>query len=137
MKQPPKKSAANAGRRRSKPGRLLGITLAATVLLGILAAAWHSRRPEILAERWQARLTELPDAELEPQLRRIAELGDAGIHVLTAALGSPREPLRDAARMAILDEMARWELLPADAAMSRLSTLAESLAATSRQFDVP
>jgi HEAT repeats len=137
MKQPPKKSAATASRRRPKPGRLLGITLAATALLGILAAAWHSRRPEILAERWQARLTELPDAELEPQLRRIAELGDAGIPVLTAALGSPREPLRDAAQVAILDEMARWELLPAEAATARLSTLAESLAAMSRQFDRP
>ena len=137
MKQPSKKPAATANRRRSKPGRLLGITLAATALLGILAVAWHSRRPEILAERWQARLAELPDAELEPQLRRVAELGDAGIPVLAAALGSPREPLAEAARVAILDEMARWELLPADAAMARLSALAESLAARSRQFDGP
>lgn len=137
MKHPPKKSAATAGRRRSKPGRLLGVTLAATVLLGILAVAWHSRRPEILAERWQARLAELPDADLGPQLRRIAELGDAGIPVLTAALCSPREPLRDAARLAILDEMARWELWPAEAAMAKLSTLAESLAGTSGQFDAP
>jgi hypothetical protein len=137
MKQPTKKSAATANRRRSKPGRLLGITLAATVLLGILAAAWHSRRPEILAERWQARLAELPDAELEPQLLRIAELGDVGIPVLTAALVSPREPLREAARTAILEEMARWELLPTEAAIGKLSKLAESLAVASREFDAP
>jgi hypothetical protein len=91
----------------------------------------------MLAARWQARLAELPDAQLEPELRRIAALGDAGIPVLVRAIASPREVLAASARNALLDELTRWELLPPARAKAKLAILAEALSNMASNFDPP
>ncbi|HKD38476.1 MAG TPA: hypothetical protein VKB78_16800, partial [Pirellulales bacterium] len=103
------------------------MAVAGAALLGIMAAAWQLNRPEMLASRWQARLAELPDAEIEPEMRRIAALGDAGLPVLARAIGSPREALRAAAKNALLDELLRCEVLPPARARAKLAILAETL----------
>ncbi|HEV2968348.1 MAG TPA: HEAT repeat domain-containing protein [Pirellulales bacterium] len=122
-------------RRNPTRRRLLGRAAAVIAILAMVTAAWYLNRPEILAERWQERLAELPDDQIEPQLRQIAELGDAGVHVLTAMLESPREAIRGAARATLIEEVGRWELLPAEGAMEKLTVLAHSLVESSARFD--
>jgi hypothetical protein len=106
-------------------------------ILAALAAAWQWNRPEMLAARWQARLAESPDTEIEGELRRIAALGDAGVPVLARGIGSPREALQTAARSALLDELTRWELLPAARAKANLAILAGTLSSAAPSFDPP
>ncbi|HEV3416613.1 MAG TPA: HEAT repeat domain-containing protein [Pirellulales bacterium] len=126
-----------SNRRNPTRRRPLGRAAAVIALAAMLVAAWYLNRPEILAERWQARLDELPDDQIEPQVRRIAELGDAGVHVLTAMLESPRDAIRGAARAILIEEVGRWELLPAEAATDKLIPLSHSLVESSAHFDAP
>ena len=122
-------------RRKSKTARLFGRALAAAALLALLAAAWQWNRPETLARRYQDQLAGLPDGEVDAQLRRIAELGEAGLPVLAAALGSQREAIRNSARGLLIEAVDRWELLSPAEAATKLSILAQALAKSSGQFD--
>ena len=71
-------------------GRLVWLTLCMTAVVAALAWVWHVREPALLAERYAAKLPEVPASGVEAHLRKIAELGDAGLPVLAAALANER-----------------------------------------------
>ena len=89
----------------------------------------------VLARRYREQLAALPDAEVASQLRRIVDLGDAGLPLLAAALGSPREAVRTAARGLLIEEADRWELLSPSVAATKLAILAKALAQSAEHFD--
>lgn len=107
------------------------------VALGALVWRWQTQKPELLAERYAATLQEIPDAALEPQLRQIAALGEAGLPTLVSQLSSERVAVRDAAHVVLLDEVNHWELLPAESAGPRLARLAAALADVVPRLAIP
>jgi hypothetical protein len=111
-----------------KAGRLVWLTLAMTAVVAALAWVWHVREPALLAERYAAQMPEVPAAGVEAHLRKIAELGDAGLPVLAAALANERPQVRDWARLVLLDEVNHWELLSAPGATEKLTLLTKALA---------
>ena len=121
--------------RASKSVRSLWLLAAIAPLVGLLAMVWYSRQPEQLARRYQDELATVPDDEVETPLRRFAELGDAGLKALAAALASERGAVRQAAHRVLLEEVDRWELLSGDAVTSRLESLARALAESAPRMD--
>lgn len=123
--------------RKSKSRRLVGFLFCAITLALTLAAAWYWNRPGEIMARWQERLAALPDDRIEPELRRIAALGDRGMPVLAAAVGSTRGEVESASRGVLLDEMEHWRQLDAEQARGRLSVLADSLVEAMPHYDRP
>lgn len=108
---------------------------AMAVSIGLLAIVWHYYQPEQAVERLQQELAALPDGEVEPQIRRFAEFGDAGLKALAGSLASERPTVRKAAHHVLLDVVDGWTLLPDDAVGSRLESLARGLAEASPRMD--
>jgi HEAT repeat protein len=122
-------------RGKSNRARLSSLILMMAALLAILTVAWHFWQPEMLARRFGEQLSSSPESEVDAQLRQIAELGDAGLPVLAGALGSDRKCVREAARRLLIEQVDRWELLPAATSSAKLSMLAHSLAESVPRFD--
>ncbi len=109
------------------------LTLSAGVLLafGLLAM---QRVPQldlrqITARRLQLRLQQTPDAQVPELLARIAELDDAGLPRITAALGDDRPAIALAASDLLDRRLDRWTMLSVDESTPHLDQLAKSLAA--------
>ena len=68
-------------------------------------------------------------------MRRFAELGDAGLQALVESLASKRQTVQEVAHRVLADEVDRWQLLPQDAVESRLTALAQDLAASAPHMD--
>jgi len=117
------------------PARPLWLIVAMAVSLGVLALVWHFRQSDELVGHIQAELATLPDDEVETSVRRLAELGDAGLSALAASLASDRAAVRQAAHHVLLEEVDRWELLSEGAIASRLEALAHVLAENAPRMD--
>ncbi len=105
------------------------------VSLGMLAAAWYLQQPRQIVARCQSELDSAPDDQVEAAMRRFAELGDAGLQALVESLASKRQTVQEVARRVLADEVDRWQLLPQDAVESRLTALAQDLAASAPHMD--
>ena len=115
---------------RSLPGA--AVVLAAAVGLAVwlfhLQAQWSGRY-------WQQQLSSAADDELPLLARRLAARGEAGIAAMVAGLGSPRESVRREMRLALDEELNRWQSLPKREASLRLGWLSAALAAEAERID--
>jgi hypothetical protein len=124
-----------SGKRHRPLGKLLLLTAAtAGMVAGWMALARHPL-PNLLAQRLGDELQAAPQSQVEWRVRQIAQMGEPGIPVLVAALGSERTVVADAAREAIWDEIAQWEKLPVREALPRVVALAQALGAAAGRFD--
>jgi len=103
-------------------------------VLGLLAVVWHFRQPSVVAGRLQEQLAIVPEGQVEQHFQRIAELGDAGVPVLVAALAADRATVREAARRGLLDVVNQWELSTPSKTAPRLADLAHRLANSAAQL---
>jgi hypothetical protein len=110
------------------------ITVVAAVGLAALAMGLRGPYTELAAAHWRSRLRDVPDSGAEPLLRQVAALGEPGIPVLVEALGSQREAVARAAGEVLFEELRRWQDLSPPEASSRLTILAEALAARVEHF---
>lgn len=111
------------------------LTLAMTACLVALSAVAYVRHLGWMAEEVVGQMTLLSEEEAITELRRVAELGDRGLPILVAALGSRSEHLVETARQLLLEEIERWELRSADAAAAKFASLADQLAQSVERFD--
>ncbi len=110
------------------------LTVAVTVVLLAAAVAFRYCRPLVLISVWKGQLATVTDDDAPGLLRRVAEMGDRGIPVLAAALGSPRASVARAAEITLRREIARWHRLGVSGSTGRLVILAESLARESPRY---
>ena len=111
------------------------LTVGMTVCLILLLAVAYVRHLGWISDEVVGQMASLSEEEALAKLRRTAELGDRGLPILVAALGSHSEHLVHAARQILLDEIDRWELLSGDATASKMTGLAKVLAGRVEQFD--
>ena len=111
------------------------LTLAMTVCLVVLSAVAYMHHLGWMADEVVGQMASLSEEEALAKLRRTAELGDRGLPILVAALGSRSEHLIEAARQVLLEEIDRWELRSADAAGAKFASLADQLAQRVERFD--
>lgn len=124
-----------SGKHRWRPGNLLLLTaVSAGVLAGWMAIVGHPLS-NLVARRLGDELQTAPDGQIEWRVRQIARMGEPGIPILVAALGSERNGVADAARETIWDEIGQWERLPAREALPRVVALAQALGRAAEQFD--
>jgi len=124
-----------SGKHRRRPGKLLLLTaVSAGVVAGWVAIARHPLS-NLVARRLGDELQTAPDGQIEWRVRQIARMGESGIPILVAALGSERNGVADAARETIWDEIGQWERLPARDALPRVVALAQALGCAAEQFD--
>ena len=92
------------------------------------------RPGEMLAQRWQNQLSRVENDQVLTQMRRIAQLNDAGTRVLVESLASHRLSVVKAAKTVIAEQVERWRLLPAKQSTPRVAVLANHLSTWVRQF---
>jgi HEAT repeat protein len=105
--------------------------LAAAAIAAVLAAlglGLYGMHTCLLVDYWESQLKTIPEDEASGLLDQAVQLGEPGIPVLVNALGSPRPSVARAAKQALGDEMARWELLGARDSTRRVAALAQALA---------
>jgi hypothetical protein len=114
----------------------LGAACAALIAAGAVALYFNlpGHRPrDLLARRLEASVSSLPETEVLPQARRLAELGDEGSAALVRLLGSRREGEVQAAEIALAELLDRWRRLPVEESAPRAIQLARELAANRRR----
>jgi hypothetical protein len=84
----------------------------------------------------EAGISNLPETEVLPQVRRLVELGDEGMAASVRLLGSRRECAAQAAEIALLEQLERWRRLPVEESTPRAIQLASQLAALESQVSV-
>ena len=105
--------------------------LAALVACLALAPA----RSRLAADHWERRLAAADDGEVEAIVNALAALGDSGLPPLARSLASERLAVARAARAAIVAEMDDWRRLSGSTAQTRLTSLADELAAVAPSLD--
>ena len=124
-----------SGKHRWRLGKLLLLTaVSAGLVAGWMAIARHPLS-NLVARRLGDELHTAPDSQIEWRVRQLARMGESGIPVLVAALGSESSGVADAARETIWDEIGQWERLPAREALPRVVALAQALGDAADQFD--
>jgi len=103
------------------------IGLIATCLLALLFIPGLRPR-DYLAARWRNSISTLPDTEVLPTLRKLAELGDDQIDFLVSQLGSDQERIVAPAWQVIDEQMTRWRMLKSEDSSRKVAKLASSLA---------
>jgi hypothetical protein len=116
--------------------RSFAFVAAVAIGLGWLCIAWYTRQPEQLVGRLEQELVAADDGQIEGPLRSLAAIGEPALPALACALASDRATERQVARRVLIEEVDRWELLPADAVETRLAALARSLAASAPKMDI-
>jgi hypothetical protein len=103
---------------------------------GLIALAIGLRGPyaRLAAEHWQEQLDSVPDERARALLEQAAELGEQGIPVLVAALGSERESVARAGSQVLAEQLHRWQNLPGRGSTQKQALLAEALAERVGQF---
>lgn len=117
MKAPPKKRAT----------RLVSIGLLAAGLLA-LPFIPGLRPRDFLAAHWKSAIPTLPDSQVLPTLRQLADLGDDQIDYLVSQLGSDEERIARDAWQVLDERMTRWQLLKTKESSPKVAMLASSLA---------
>ena len=105
---------------------MLSMLAMAGGLLALLAVP-GLRPADILARRWERELQTVPDDQALAHLRKVAQLGDAGNGVLIQALSSSRDSVTEAARIALVEQLDRWQLLRARESSPKVAALARQL----------
>ncbi len=113
---------------------ILAIVLLASGLLVVLLVPGLSPS-RLLADRMASQLDTLPDAQVASHMRRVAELGDAGLPVVVKALANPRASVAKAAQDVLRDELDRWSTLEPAQSSPKVARLASLLAETAPLFD--
>ena len=91
---------------------------------------------ELLARQYVRRLGETSDRhEAEALMRQAADLGEPGLRVLVAGLGSSRESVARAAKDVIAERLEAWKSLRTRYSTPLLARLAHELAAAADGFD--
>ncbi|MGO8751119.1 MAG: HEAT repeat domain-containing protein [Thermoguttaceae bacterium] len=116
-----------------KAYRLFLVLLLTAAMVGMIQVLTHRSGPW-LAARWQEKLAEAPDEEVEVILRQLAQLGEDGVPTLVDALGSSRESIAVGARQVLGEELQRWRTIPPAERLQRMAVLAESMAAKIDEF---
>jgi len=111
---------------------LLSLIMAA----GLIALAIGLRGPyaRLAAEHWRGQIESVPDDRAQALLEQVAELGEQGIPVLVAALGSERESVARAGSQVLAEQLHRWQNLPGRGSTQKQALLAEALAEGVGQF---
>ena len=116
-------------------------TAAAAVILSAVAVvgAVFALRPlgeELLARHYMRRIDETSDSrEAEALMRQAADLGEPGLRVLVAGLGSSRESVARAAGKVIAQRLEAWRSLRTRYSTPLLARLAHELADAAEGFD--
>ncbi len=106
------------------------IVIAPLMAIGLIVTlvALRPAQDRALANYWRDEIASMPDAQVATAIEQLKLTGDASIPVLTELLASPRASVAGSARRALLDEVDRWMLLPAEREALKLALLANSLA---------
>ena len=117
---------------RGRKALLLSLVMAA----GLIALAIGLRGPyaRLAAKHWQEQLDSVPDDHAQALLEQVAALGEQGIPVLVAALGSQRERVARAGSQVLAEQLHRWQNLPGRGSTQKQALLAEALAERVGQF---
>lgn len=108
--------------------RSLFLLLAITAsLLAVLALATEYS-PTLLARRLQHALETLPHEEVPRQMKQLSSLGDAGMAVLVAALGSQRQAVAQAAHEELQTQVNRWRMRDSSESSRKVAGLVHELA---------
>ena len=110
------------------------IVLTASCVL-IFLPEWRSSH--LVARRWQYEIANLPDGQVLPQLRQIAQLGQAGVDVIVEEMGNRRDSVSRDARRVISETLQQWQLLSIDKSTRNVVRLAMSLSESIDQFEEP
>ncbi|MEE8451612.1 MAG: HEAT repeat domain-containing protein [Thermoguttaceae bacterium] len=107
-----------------------------TMTVGLVALVFGLQRPyaRYAAEHLRQQLDTVADENVPILLGQAADLGEPGIPVLVAGLGSQRESVARAAKRILREQLDTWSRLPGEAASRRLAILAEALARRIDQF---
>ncbi len=127
-------------RRTTPPARsasplFLTVAMAAGLLaLLVVSRKWQSA---MVADRWEARLQQVDEAQVAALIGQISALDQAGLPVLVRAIGSSRQTVADSARREIAALLERWQMLAPGERGPRLAILARSLAREVESFPGP
>jgi hypothetical protein len=109
--------------------RLWGILVVATIATMLASLAiWRSAPRQLLVERLNHELTQIPDEDVPTQLAQLGSLGDDGLAALAAALGSTRGEVASKTRQVLEEQLESWKDLPVEESSKRVAVLARSLA---------
>jgi hypothetical protein len=130
MKKKQAASLAGAGRIKNL------LWVAVLPLFGLLGLflAGQQVLPHLAAAHWKRQLADAPPEQLGILLEQIAALDEAGIPVLVEALASEREAVAGGAYRQLLDRLNHWKTLPREEYSSRVSILADNLAARASAY---
>lgn len=117
----------------SKIGKLWTTSACAVVVMAASLATYFSlpgHRPrDFVLRSMQRRVSQLPETEVLPQVRRIAGMGGEGAAAAAHLLSSVRVCESEAAQAALAEELERWRLLPPRESTPRVIVLARAVAA--------
>jgi hypothetical protein len=97
--------------------------------MGLVCSLPGYRPRDFLLRRLEAGLALLPETEVLPQARQMAELGEAGTAAVVRLLGSPRDCELEAAQVVLAEQLNQWRLLPVTESAPRAIALARDIAA--------
>ena len=112
---------------------VVGALLAAALGAVLFVPGWRPR--DVLFDRWLREVPSLPDAQVLPRIRQLANFGDDRLPALVPLLASERPTVASAARMALAEQVDRWKLLPPEKASRNVGQLARALAAIIDELD--
>jgi hypothetical protein len=104
------------------------VSLAGLALLAAIISLCGYGPRALVLRNVEGGLSKLPDTEILPQMRRMAELGDEGIAAVAGMLASDDELVAEAAQVVLSEQLDRWRSWPVEESAPRAIQLARVLA---------